>query len=234
MVSAIRERVPQALFLPHAGKRPLIVEAVSVEADRRVRCAHRSRAGGGHAHRAASAARGRRCDMYSGGSWHRTPVFLRDALRPGDKLDGPAIIAEANATTVVEPGWQAEVTPLDHLVLRRVEARPARVAIGTTRRSGDAGGLQQPVHVDRRADGPAPGEHRLLGQHQGAARFLLRAVRRAGPADRQCAAHAGASGLDGRIDQDGHARKRGQDASRATSTCSTRPTTAARTCPTSR
>ena len=46
------------------------------------------------------------------------------------------------------------------------------------RRSGDAGGLQQPFHVDRRADGLEPGQHRLLGQHQGAARFLLRPVRR--------------------------------------------------------
>ncbi|MBE0625402.1 MAG: hydantoinase B/oxoprolinase family protein [Burkholderiales bacterium] len=70
-------------------------------------------------------------DMHTGGSSHRTPVFLRDALRPGDRIRGPAIIAEANATTVVEPGWQAEVTRLEHLVLERVEARPARVAIGT-------------------------------------------------------------------------------------------------------
>jgi 5-oxoprolinase (ATP-hydrolysing) len=71
-------------------------------------------------------------DMHTGGKSLRTPVFLRDALQPGDKIKGPAIIAEANATTVVEPGWQAEVTPLDHLVLKRVKARPARVAIGTT------------------------------------------------------------------------------------------------------
>ena len=42
------------------------------------------------------------------------------------------MIAEKNATTVVEPGWQAEVTPLDHLVLRRTVPRAARRAIGTT------------------------------------------------------------------------------------------------------
>ena len=71
-------------------------------------------------------------DMHSGVKLHRTPVYLRDGLQPGDEIKGPAIIAEANATTVVEPGWQAEVTALNHLVLRRVEARPARVAIGTT------------------------------------------------------------------------------------------------------
>ena len=70
-------------------------------------------------------------DMYSGGEWQRTPVFLREALAPGDRVAGPAIIAEANATTVVEPGWRAEVTRLAHLVLERVVPRPARVAIGT-------------------------------------------------------------------------------------------------------
>ncbi len=47
------------------------------------------------------------------------------------RIDGPAIIAEANATTVVEPGWQARVTELDHLVLARVRPRPKRQAIGT-------------------------------------------------------------------------------------------------------
>jgi len=40
-------------------------------------------------------------------------VFLRDDLVPGQRVPGPAIIAERNATTVVEPGWEAEVTALD-------------------------------------------------------------------------------------------------------------------------
>jgi 5-oxoprolinase (ATP-hydrolysing) len=69
--------------------------------------------------------------MYSGGQWLDTRLYRRQEMRPGDCIDGPAIITEANATTVVEPGWQAEVTPLDHIVLRRVEARPERRAIGT-------------------------------------------------------------------------------------------------------
>jgi len=71
-------------------------------------------------------------EMFSAGRKHRTPVFLREGLQPGDRVDGPAIIAEANATTVIEPGWQAEVTRRDHLVLTRIAARPARVAIGTS------------------------------------------------------------------------------------------------------
>ena len=70
--------------------------------------------------------------MHAADATHRTPVHNRQALMPGDAIDGPAIIAEANATTVVEPGWRALTTPLGHLVLERVVPRPDRVAVGTT------------------------------------------------------------------------------------------------------
>ena len=69
--------------------------------------------------------------MYSAGAWHDADLYVRDALRIGDRIEGPAIIAEANATTIVEPGWRAEVTPLDHIVMTRVTARTSRRAIGT-------------------------------------------------------------------------------------------------------
>jgi 5-oxoprolinase (ATP-hydrolysing) len=69
--------------------------------------------------------------IFSRGRWHETGLYKREDTRPGDIIQGPAIIAEANATTIVEPGWQAEVTPLDHLVLTRTQARPERRAIGT-------------------------------------------------------------------------------------------------------
>ncbi|MES2323806.1 MAG: hydantoinase B/oxoprolinase family protein [Pseudomonadota bacterium] len=70
--------------------------------------------------------------MYGAGRWHDTGLFRRADIRIGDIMRGPAIIAEDNATTVVEPGWQAEVTPHNHLVLHRVVAMPERRAIGTT------------------------------------------------------------------------------------------------------
>jgi 5-oxoprolinase (ATP-hydrolysing) len=76
-----------------------------------------------------------RCEtvrMFGGGEWHDTGLYERADLRSGDVIDGPAIIAEDNATTVVEPGWQARVTPHNHLVLTRVEALPERRAIGTS------------------------------------------------------------------------------------------------------
>jgi 5-oxoprolinase (ATP-hydrolysing) len=69
--------------------------------------------------------------MFCDGKWQDTPLYRRDDTRPGDSIQGPAIIAEANATTVVEPGWQAQVTALNHLVLTRVAARAERRAIGT-------------------------------------------------------------------------------------------------------
>lgn len=69
--------------------------------------------------------------LFSGGQWHATALYRREDMRAGDIVAGPAIIAEKNATNIVEPGWRAEVTNLNHLVLNRVEARPQRKAIGT-------------------------------------------------------------------------------------------------------
>ena len=63
--------------------------------------------------------------------WQDAALVVREDLRPGDVIDGPAIIAEKNATTVVEPGWQARLTSLDHLLLVRVQTRAVQHAAGT-------------------------------------------------------------------------------------------------------
>ena len=65
------------------------------------------------------------------GAEHETPIYDRDVLRPGNRVAGPAIIAEATGTTVVEPGWRAEVTERGHLVLTRVVALKRTAAVGT-------------------------------------------------------------------------------------------------------
>ena len=70
--------------------------------------------------------------MYSGGQWVDAALLLREDLRPGDIVMGPAIIAEQNATTVVEPGWQASVTEFDHLSLLRHVPRDVKFAAGTS------------------------------------------------------------------------------------------------------
>jgi 5-oxoprolinase (ATP-hydrolysing) len=70
--------------------------------------------------------------MFSGGQWHQALLVVREDLRAGDVIPGPAIIAEKNATTVVEPGWEANLTALDHLVLERRAQRAIKFAVGTT------------------------------------------------------------------------------------------------------
>jgi 5-oxoprolinase (ATP-hydrolysing) len=69
--------------------------------------------------------------MFAAGQWLEAALVVREDLRPGDVIPGPAIIAEKNATTVVEPGWEAELTALDHLVLERRVARAVIYAAGT-------------------------------------------------------------------------------------------------------
>jgi 5-oxoprolinase (ATP-hydrolysing) len=64
------------------------------------------------------------------GARHDTPFIDRTALPPGSSVDGPAVMIEPNATTVIEPGWQAQVTERGDLVLERVIPRE-QSAIGT-------------------------------------------------------------------------------------------------------
>jgi N-methylhydantoinase A len=45
-----------------------------------------------------------------------TPVFDRDTLRAGTRLEGPAIVQQLDSTVVVPPGVTAEVDP--HLIIR--------------------------------------------------------------------------------------------------------------------
>lgn len=109
--------------------RALVIEAVSVEA-----------VGAGEGHDAAAA-----CTepppfdatplstvrMHSG-RWFDAGLFQRESLPSGARVTGPAVIAERNATTVVEPGWQARMTGAGALELQRVQALQRSHAVGTT------------------------------------------------------------------------------------------------------
>jgi 5-oxoprolinase (ATP-hydrolysing) len=109
--------------------RALIVEAVSAEAVARADAPESVAPVETGAQSQAQAAA--RVAMTSGGSPHRTPVFIREHLKPGARIPGPAIIAERNATTIVEPEWEARVTEQDHVVLERTRSRSTRYALGT-------------------------------------------------------------------------------------------------------
>jgi 5-oxoprolinase (ATP-hydrolysing) len=62
--------------------------------------------------------------VYTKDRWHNTPIYSRKDLQPGDRsaprvrISGPALIIEPTGTNVIEPGWSAEVTPKNHLILK--------------------------------------------------------------------------------------------------------------------
>jgi 5-oxoprolinase (ATP-hydrolysing) len=72
--------------------------------------------------------------MFAAGKRSAAPLHRRGSLLPGQAVDGPAIIAEDLATTVVEPGWRASVTDRLDLLLTRVAPDSAT----TTRASTEA------------------------------------------------------------------------------------------------
>ena len=112
--------------------RPLVVEAVSVEAvGAGEGLAAAAAAAPAETHRPEPHARvAMHCD-----AWLEAGLYQREALAAGACMDGPAVIAERNATTVVEPGWQAQLQAGGHLVLQRVQPREVQQgyahAIGT-------------------------------------------------------------------------------------------------------
>ncbi|HUF57390.1 MAG TPA: hydantoinase/oxoprolinase family protein, partial [Thermohalobaculum sp.] len=118
-----------ARFGFEAGDAALVIEALQVEAigeaadiaEEAVETAER----GEDAIETALADR-----FYANGAWHDARFVRREAMRPGDRLTGPAVLVEPHTSIVIEAGWQAELTGHDHVVLRRIAPRDAR-AVGT-------------------------------------------------------------------------------------------------------
>ncbi len=107
--------------------KPLIVEAVSAEI---------IGASGAHDDPVHPAGSGtaeplRLVEISTGGKSYQAPVYDRERLQPGEAIDGPALITEANGTTMIEPGWRGELDARRYLVMTRVAPLPPRVAIGT-------------------------------------------------------------------------------------------------------
>jgi len=69
--------------------------------------------------------------VFCEGKWRDAGVFLRSQLAPGNGVAGPALIIEDNQTIVVEPGWRAEITARNHVLMRRAEKKARQAAIGT-------------------------------------------------------------------------------------------------------
>ncbi|TPN56955.1 5-oxoprolinase [Mesorhizobium sp. B1-1-4] len=109
--------------------KPMIVEAVSVEgmeAGGELNAEAYAPAGQPSKARAEEVRR-----IYTEGKWHEADVCRREALRPSDRVAGPALIIEPNQTIVVEPGWQAEITARNHVLMRRTSKKRRQAALGT-------------------------------------------------------------------------------------------------------
>ena len=130
--TAVIARLARAFTKLHAArfgfaepKAALVIDALSVEAltktKRMAEKARRLRKG----QKPKPACKTR---FFSQGEWHKAPVFLRDALRPGMRVKGPALIIEPHQTIVVEKDWCAEINALDHVVLARFRAKAKAVA----------------------------------------------------------------------------------------------------------
>jgi 5-oxoprolinase (ATP-hydrolysing) len=110
-----------------ADDKPLVVEAVAVEAiGASEPIAEVVAAPSGDPPVPLGAAR-----MFTGGRERDAPIYDRERMPAGATLEGPAILREAIATTVIEPGWRATLDAGLNLILERATPLPLRVAIGT-------------------------------------------------------------------------------------------------------
>ncbi|MDE2003601.1 MAG: hydantoinase/oxoprolinase family protein, partial [Betaproteobacteria bacterium] len=57
--------------------------------------------------------------VYFGG-WHETPIYRRESVLPGMVLAGPAIVEQADTTTVIEPGMRAFADAYGNLLVEAV------------------------------------------------------------------------------------------------------------------
>jgi N-methylhydantoinase A len=80
----------------------LSVRAVGVTPKPELRRYERNGAG-------ATASGSRQVHFDASGTAVETPVYLREELPAGARLDGPAVIEQLDSTTLVPPGWRAEV-----------------------------------------------------------------------------------------------------------------------------
>ncbi|MDH3300051.1 MAG: hydantoinase B/oxoprolinase family protein [Acidimicrobiia bacterium] len=135
------ESVHRARFGFTAPNKPLIIESIQVETVGREHGAHRT-TGGGAGSEPFTVRSARRPterpvptplwrSAFFSGTAVETPFHHRGQLPVASQIDGPAVILEDTATTVIEPGWRATVNDLGDLVLERVEARPDQAGVDT-------------------------------------------------------------------------------------------------------
>ena len=61
----------------------------------------------------------RRISIYTGGAHQEVPLYLRHRLRPGDRLDGPGVVAQEDTTVCIVAGFAGRVDGYGNLLLHR-------------------------------------------------------------------------------------------------------------------
>ncbi len=207
-MKAAFEKAHKARFGFIDRAKQLVIEAVSVEA---VGGGSKFRERAGKTSRGKLPSPARRTQFFSGGKWRKAAVYTRDQLKPGSKVQGPAIVIEPHQTVVVEDGWRAAITAKNHLLLERTVKLKRQSAVGTKadpimlevfnnlfmsiaeQMGVSLQNTAYSVNIKERLDFSCA---------------IFAADRDAG---RQRAAHAGASRLDGPRGRDHHPREQGQD-----------------------
>jgi 5-oxoprolinase (ATP-hydrolysing) len=116
----------QKLFGFTMRDRPLAIEAVSVEAISRGAVVPADRSKIARSNLPAGEA-----TLFLSGEWRCAAVWNRDDINDGTILEGPVLIVEPHATTVLEIGWTAAITSERNLILERAVPRRTRVELGT-------------------------------------------------------------------------------------------------------
>ncbi|MGY4098137.1 hydantoinase B/oxoprolinase family protein [Nocardia sp. R16R-3T] len=98
--------------------RPIVIEALSVEATGLTEPPDLADLAGPP----AATGEPESVPLHTGGARCEVFLYRRAELVPGRTVRGPAIITEANSTTVVDDGWQAVVNDLGHLIMDRIAA----------------------------------------------------------------------------------------------------------------
>jgi 5-oxoprolinase (ATP-hydrolysing) len=135
-----------AVYGHRPAARPVEVESVRAIASTHVADSPSPSLSEPHAARPAATRR-----TWIGGAWTDVPVYERDALRPGARVPGPALVAEKHSATYVAAGWSADVDGAGNLMLL-AEAR------------GDSAKYQVPSAEELRArEAPLGTGHLALG-----------------------------------------------------------------------
>jgi 5-oxoprolinase (ATP-hydrolysing) len=102
-------------YRPAAGA-PLVIAAISAEVTGPTTAVSFTAPGG-------AIRRERHERAWFEGRWQDVPVIERATLAAGEAIEGPALLIESTATTVLEPGWRAQHRDGGALLLERIRPR---------------------------------------------------------------------------------------------------------------